>query len=165
MYSVTLLWYCILLLHLKNSPKPVSIHSFLQLNTMSRYCLRNLEHFCALLSLDLDVEPMGPEGGTHMLDATGVWGRQGYLFHNFMNGRGIQKTEELNGRGPKMRPQTRGVSKSSHEWKGISKFSALCAITEQISMDLFPFMLMKTVWFMEIRTCPATLRMEGSLGV
>ncbi len=31
----------------------------------------------------------------------------------------------------KMRPQTRGVSKSSHEWKGISKFSVLRAIIEQ----------------------------------
>ena len=31
----------------------------------------------------------------------------------------------------KIRPQTRGVSKSSHEWKGIPKFSALRTITEQ----------------------------------
>ena len=54
-----------------------------------------------------------------------------YLFHNFMNGRGIRKTEGLNGRGPKNEALTRGVSKSSHEWKGISKFSTLCAITEQ----------------------------------
>ncbi len=31
----------------------------------------------------------------------------------------------------KMRPQTSVVSKSSHEWKGFSKFSVLRAITEQ----------------------------------
>ena len=37
----------------------------------------------------------------------------------------------LNGMGPKMRPQTRGVSKSSHEWKGISKCSVIRAMTEQ----------------------------------
>ena len=41
-----------------------------------------------------------PGGGTHMLDATGVWGRRGYLFHNFMNGRGIQKNWAAEWKGP-----------------------------------------------------------------
>ncbi len=53
-------------------------------------------------------------GGTHVLDATGVWARQGYLFHNFMKGRGIQKTEELKSRRAKNEAHTRGLSKSSH---------------------------------------------------
>ncbi len=39
----------------------------------------------------------------------------------------------------KMRPQTRGVSKSSHDWKGISKFSALHVITEQNKHGLVAF--------------------------
>ncbi len=57
-----------------------------------------------------------------MLDVTGVWGRQRYLFfYNFMNGRGIQKTEELNGWGPKNDAQIqRGIKIKPWiiEWKG-----------------------------------------------
>ena len=48
-----------------------------------------------------------------------------HFFHNFMNGRGIQKPEELNGRGPKMRHQTKRVSKLSHHCKGSQNISAI----------------------------------------
>ena len=62
------------------------------------------------------------------------WMLQGCLFYNFTNGRGIQKSEELNGRDPKNEAPDQRVSKLSHEWERLSKFSALipvCAISGQ----------------------------------
>ncbi len=70
----------------------------------------------------------------------------------------------------KMRPQTRGVLKSSHEWKGLSKFLALRTITKQ-EKYWFGAILRRcrvTIWFMmerglKICTCRTALWMEGGV--
>ncbi len=59
---------------------------------------------------------------THMPGAGDGGDRGVFFFYNFMNGRGIQKSEELNRRGRKIRQQTGGVSKLSHEWNGSQNF-------------------------------------------
>ncbi len=54
----------------------------------------------------------------------------GYLFHNFMNGSGIQKREELNGRSPQNEsPNQRGIKIKPE--RDLKIFPALRAITEQ----------------------------------
>ena len=68
-------------------------------------------------------------GGTHVLLCEADRGILFIILHEWKGY--THKKGELNRMGPKMRPQTRGVSKLSHEWKGISKCWMLHAMTEQ----------------------------------
>ncbi len=65
-------------------------------------------------------------GGTQMLDATGVCeADKGVFFYNFMNGRGMQRPEELNGRSPKNEaPDQRGIKIKPQMGKSLKIFGA-----------------------------------------
>ena len=61
--------------------------------------------------------PVTGAGGSDMLDANVLRDWQRYLFYNFMNRWGIQKPEELDGRGPNNQaPNQKGVT-ISHAWQ------------------------------------------------
>ncbi len=68
-------------------------------------CSNILEHDLKLKNMNVSEKNLyqfkvNKPPGRQILDTTGVWGRQGCLFHN-LNGRGILELEELNGKGSK----------------------------------------------------------------